>query len=648
MVVRNPSAGETVDPFGVSPYTLDEVWALTRRLSPRADVRVASRAASGEILNEYDRLWPLAESAPTTTWAMLLADDDLRYRYLCFDFDTNSGNARRDAERMAYWLSELNVPHLLCISGPSGGRHIWVRLLEPEDAHAVREVALLAKSLLPSLDPQPLLNPAAGCVRPPYAPHRTSGYSNPVGDHGAISEHSAPDGFLDQLHVLLGDLGAELPAPQTALPHGITVDEDGQLRLRGARRPLSMKMEAVLHGPAGTDTSHTLARVLIACADARWGYRDIAELLPTAPSLEHARTRRIGDRRVARTTQQVTKVLTAAWRYAVAFVASNPRKTAGDDAGYRDRVSTVTAAVQKALARADALPGLWATHNGRVGGTHSQRAVLDALCLYMLQSAQHVVEADVRRLAADTGYGRTTVHTALRALAQDDMTSPWIERVGEPEGPHAQRYRLHPRFSTEELRQDRTQARMRANHDLHPLYRATIREIGTRLELLAHDVFAAPRSLGRTNGLLYKLTPENGVSSTSELTLRSGVSPEMIRRRLSQLSAAGLISREDGGWRRLSPTVRDFVARRLDVDGYLAERRRRYDEERLIWAWWQAEITWMEKKAKHRRGRRPTHFESDRADYAAYPRGPTRRADHAQAARLVKAGFLERGLALAA
>lgn len=38
--------------------------------------------------------------------------------------------------------------------------------------------------------------------------------------------------------------------------------------------------------------------------------------------------------------------------------------------------------------------------------------------LYIAQSAQLTVEADIRRLSADTGYGRTTVHTALRSLAR--------------------------------------------------------------------------------------------------------------------------------------------------------------------------------------------------------------------------------------
>jgi len=632
--------------FGVSPYTREEAWAIARRLSPRSVIRIAARAATGEILNQYDAVADLNGPAATTTWAMLLADDDHRFAYLCFDFDSAAGNAARDADKMSYWLNELNVPHLVCISGPTGGRHIWVRLDEPTDATVVRELAQLTKSLLPSLDTQPLLNPAAGCVRPPYAPHRAHGYSNPQGSLTLIEEHAAPEEFPRQLRELLEDLGAELPVVETTPVRGMVVDEDGHPRLRGVKRPLSMKMDAVLHAAPGPDASYTLAQVLAACADAHWSYRDVAALAATAPALEHVRTRRVGDRRESRKPHQAEKVLAGAWKYAVTFVATNPRTGEGDDAGYRERVATVTETVTRVLAAADARPGLWATGNRRTEGSHAQRTVLDALCLYMLQSARHTVEADVRRLAADTGYGRNTVSVALRALAAGDR--PWVERVGVPEGMHAQKYRLHTRFSTGPSGENRTQARMRAIENPMPSQQALIREIGTRLGLLRHDVFCAPGSLGRMSGLLYKTLPEHRTMTMAELVMSTGMDADRARHRLHDLTTHGLVERAGGGWRRLPPTVRDFIARQLEVNGYLADRRDRYENERLLWAWWQAEITWMEKKAKHRRGRAPLHYDPDRPDYAPFPRGPTKKCDYAQALKLVKAGYLDRGLALAA
>ncbi|WP_018185839.1 DeoR family transcriptional regulator [Microbacterium sp. 77mftsu3.1] len=629
----------------MSPYTRDEAWAIARSLSPRDTIRVAARAASGEVLNDYHRLVPLDGPAPSTTWAMLLAGDDQLFRYLCFDFDTSQGNAARDALRMAYWLDELNIPHLTCISGPSGGRHVWVRLSAPADAAAVRDLADYAHSILPTLDTKPLQNAAAGCVRPPYAPHRESGFSDPQGDLGLISSHEAPADTVKQLTALLIDLGAELPATETELPKGAITDAAGNPKIMGVKRRLSMAMEDTLRGPAGPDASHTLSRVLIAAANARWSYDDIVEAVATgAAGLEHARTRRVGDKRVKRTPASTAKVLRNIWNYAVRFVATHPLNATGDDPEYRERIADVTTVVQQALAAADAVPGLWAARNPRVGGTRSQRAVLDALCLYMLQSSRHIVEADVRRLSADTGYGRTTVSDALRALC-----GTWITRVAEAEGVHAARYALAERFSPGEEGTSRTQARMRAEHKpTLPLQQNLIHEIGTRLELLRHDVFTAPHSLGRTSGLIFQHLPEDGTLSTAELMKETGIDADLLRRRLRRLHASGLIERIRGGWRRYSPGTRDLIAKRLGVDGYLEERRKRYELERAVWAWWQAEVVWMERRFKKRKGAKAIFVGNDRPDFVAYPRGPSKRGDHRRARELVLDGILDRELVLAA
>ena len=79
--------------------------------------------------------------------------------------------------------------------------------------------------------------------------------------------------------------------------------------------------------------------------------------------------------------------------------------------------------------------------------------------------------------------------------------------------------------------------------------------------------------------------------------------------------------------------------------GYLEARRRRYDVDRGVWGWWQAEYTGMMKRNKKRRRRRAPagvalFTQNDRPDYARYPRGPSGRADHREARRLVEAGAL--------
>ncbi|WP_440901474.1 hypothetical protein, partial [Actinosynnema sp.] len=125
-----------------------------------------------------------------------------------FDLDASQGNAPYDAGRLSLWLDELNIDHLVCESGPSGGRHVWIGLADPVDADTVRTVAVLAKQLLPSLDSSPLTNPVTGAVRPPGAPHRRGGASTPLGPLSSLTRTSVPIEAMTTLSDFLVDLGA--------------------------------------------------------------------------------------------------------------------------------------------------------------------------------------------------------------------------------------------------------------------------------------------------------------------------------------------------------------------------------------------------------------------------------------------------------
>lgn len=450
----------------------DQAWALLRALSPRDVVRVASLVdRDGTILNEYDREWSTGNLAPSTPWAMYLSGDLQNYDYLVFDLDASHGNAVRDAGKLSLWLDELRIDHLVAESGPTGGRHIWIRLADPIPAAEIKQLSQLAKQLLPSLDVRPLQNPRTGCVRPPGSPHRYGGASRPLGALAPLTDRSADAESIDALRDFLVDIGAELPVATPAVAHGIN-HTAGSTYVAGDRRELTPATAALLTAPVSfhEDASLRLATVLAGMANAHWQLVDVERHVTSSPAFEHVRTVRQRDRRVPRSASRARDVLERAWRHAVDFVALNPSSSTAaavdDEGGYLGRLSTAVKAVQAVQERANVMPGLWGADRASQAarahrGTYSRRAVLDALCLFMVQAASTTVEADVRRLALHTGYGKTTTAEALRELATPlvggDPESAWIVREGIPERGRGQRYRLSTRFSTENQETDRTQ-----------------------------------------------------------------------------------------------------------------------------------------------------------------------------------------------
>jgi len=632
-------------------------WELTRAISPRDTVRTAVPEADGHYSNEYATAAAIAGPAPTGPWAMYLADP-AGYRFLGFDLDAKRGNAGRDAGRLSLWLDECSIEHVVAASGPSGGRHVWIALDEPAAPTLVRELADLAGSLLPSLDKTPLTNPATGCLRPPGAPHRDGGISAVV--RGRIETLQVAPTTLDeleQLRALLVDAGADVETPLTSIVRGMAIDVDGQPHLIGQRREPSARIRALLAAAPDADTSTTQAAVLVGLARARWRFRDVLELLHTSPALEHSRTRARGAARVPVAADVARRRLSADWRRAVYYVASNP--VAGDtlDEDFQARASAATDAVRALEERADSMPGLWGLDGPsqaarRRRGRYSQRAVLRALSLYLVQAARPIVEVDVRRLAQDTGYGREACRTALLALSTPtvpgDPESAWIVLVDHADGPHGATYRLSARFSTaaEERKWSQVATRPAAPSAGADSRSWWIRKLTTELQSIAQDVFAAPHSLGRTAGRSLHTLASGTVRTAADVAADAGLSVDAARRSLRRLAQHGLAERHPGGWSSRPETPPDAVAIALEVDGYLEARAERYRIERGAWGWWQAEVTWLRRRDKRRR-KRPgattaTLFSASTApDFPRYPRAGNQ-PDHALARALIRAGALER------
>lgn len=610
-------------------------WELTKLLSPRATVRVAAVDASGDVLNLYSTTACTSSDVPAVPWAIYLAGRDRRFRLLGFDLDAGGAGSEQciaDAELLCGLLGEAGIGHVVCVSGPSGGRHVWVAITSGVSSSTVASLAVDLKALLPSLDHGLLMNPVTGCLRPPGAPHRDGGQSEVVAGElddlvASTVTEAQIDSFAETVRLLAavgGNSGTQTPAEKGIAP----VDVDGHPRLPVTRRelPAFARTALVTPVPVKVDASRALWRVLIGAAWAGWSWPEVTELLPE-PGLEHARTIRKQNTRVPRPVTgraSPLEVLAADWRRAVAHVASRPAFVV--DGGRVTPAAGVAAQIVEAVrGRADAQPGRW-----QQGSGPAQRRVLDVLCLLVLQAASSAVEADIRRVAVMAGVGRETARTALLQLSADG----WLERVREAEGPKGAVWSIDPKNVVHiGLEDDRSQPNVTPPPAPPSLYRYLVDLLTGLVDSFAHDVFTA-QGLGFHAGNVFAQISDDG------FVPRSAAEQAACERLLDDL----LVLRVPGGFIRQNPAGLDLVAHRLGVAGVLEARAALYSAEREAWAWWCAELDWMRAPRRTDARKRPQPgrdgitplFAVEQRVWPAYPRRADGRADFRVARELLE------------
>ena len=597
-----------------APSDPDYAWSLAQALSPHPRVRVANVDDDGAITNLYRSTVPKSgpSPAPGRPYALHLADEAGRYRLLGFDLDASKGPVAADLDRLRALLTRAGLAHVVCASGPGGGRHVWVALAQPVPAAVVAGIARGLAAMLPSLDTAPLLNPRTGALRPPLAPHRLGSRSEVL--DGRLGYLLRPVATPAQVLNFAGLVGAHTtapPRPVDALATGR--DADGHRHLPGARRALSARTHAALHDvlPATADASAVLATALCGAVRARWHLADVLALLPTAAGLDHARSERAGTGpRRRRRPEEQTAILTRQWNRAVDVVCANPRSgtdTASTDPTFVPRCAVVVAAVASVQGRADAAPGRWA----RSGGP-ADRRVLDVACELMLAAVTTDIELDTRRLALLSGIGRDTARVALHRLACDGWLTPSTPATGvhgahwalpDPVVPDVQR--TQNELSTTETSIGRSQGTPSPLKDLSQARIAWRSHLGHRISAVLHDALTA-KGLGHHTARVYQLLTTTPVEVLN-LATRTGYSPPRLRRFLDHLADHRLAKVDrTGRWRILGRShtsgIRlDRVARTLGVVGLLTERAGRYRTERQAWAWWIDELDWRRLTAAQKR-----------------------------------------------
>ncbi|WP_343834263.1 hypothetical protein [Glutamicibacter creatinolyticus] len=662
-------------------------WALTRSISPRPTVRVARRDAYGQVVNEYDTTHRVLGHVPTSPWAVYLADTDGLFHLIGIDLDAKNEQqaelAAAEALSLSRHMDAVGIEHVVCESGQSGGRHLWVALAEPMARADVLALRHAIKQVATRLDHSNLTNPATGCLRPPGAPHRDGSSSIPL--KGDLNVLLTPTTQPVQVREFTARL--ELVASPSVTTHSnqpvnsavtvdevnrrrkararsqgqgktvgsmschpdLPVDEQGMPYLPGVKRtklPVGSQQALERKLSAEEDASAVFWTIVLGAARASWRYTDLLHLVDRAPGLEHARTKRAKAHghtlpgRIPRSAASQKYLLEWTWLKATTQVFTQGAIT-GADPEFEHRQERIHALVSSTQQRATASVGRWDPHHYKSGPT--DRRVLDALCLWTLQAVQPAIEADIRRLALTCGIGRETARQALLRLEAHE----WIKRTKTAEGIHGAWWSIDPQNSfhrTSPFTRPQGGEAAAMGFDLFS-FSELAGQLEERLTLSAHDCFT-PGALSHYLGNVFSHLSQKPGSTIEELSQDLGSTKPWVAAALDRLHDHGLCASNGANWVATPPDSRDQVARLYATSGVLATRETLYRIERELWDWWQQELTWMtsprDKKTLRAIPGQLHLIESTEQIQrrTKYPRGASGLADHRQAKAFVEQKIL--------
>jgi hypothetical protein len=624
-----------------------DAWSLTRRLSPRGTVRTMRRDAYGRLdENAYPMAFLISPVAPSTPWAVYLTDDTGTFRLLCFDFDGKDSHgvdadlmeqAADDCDALSAVLDAHHVAHLVCQSSGTGGRHLWIALAEGAPAELVARLAIAARANFRTLDHGMLCNPRTGAARPPLSPHRDGSFSGVL--RGRVEE------LLDAT-VTVAAVESVTTALQASRPPR-SVDAAPPVAATTAHRAHRQLSAAgaghMATAGGGANPSWTAFMCLLSAAHAGWSLTDVEHAARTAPGMEHFRTKNTGrGHRRPRSRDEAAERLTRQWQKALQYAALHAVLPSEREPGDLVELESLVGSVSALLERFRVSPGRW----GRSERATSEKTILTALAYLTLHTGKRTVAASIRDLALLAGLGRTTAASALRTLREDG----YVQLAVRADGSNASEWRLSEHFSTGSLQGPATST----NNPRPPGPIFTERTmLLTMLEVdltdTRHDLFTRA-GLGHLAGKTYALLRREGTLALDAAATLLGVTTRTAATALSRLRTHRLIIKHTTGWTRAKRDLRTAAARILGVDGALADRAHRYDVEREVWAWWQAELTHRSSSPRQRPRRRhvssrPLFEDTTPGEriWPLYPRDAAGRGDHREALHWGRTGMLAPG-----
>lgn len=168
-----PESGVTgVPDAGCSAHA--QAWAALAPLIAGAPVmRFATRAGKYPRPRSAPPL--ITRALPERPAAVMVHGPDGTVSTLCLDLDTSKALqpvVDADSTAISALLTSCGL-RFVADHSPSGGRHIYVPLLDRLAAEDARELVEALATRFPSVDPGPHQNVTEGCIRPPGSWHKT-------------------------------------------------------------------------------------------------------------------------------------------------------------------------------------------------------------------------------------------------------------------------------------------------------------------------------------------------------------------------------------------------------------------------------------------------------------------------------------------
>lgn len=532
-----------------SPDRLDTAPVGLRAVPVDAElIRRAARAIN-PYNSEVRLIEPDNSSIGTVPWsddlalrpfAVRLAHRN-RFVTIGLDFDAKVDGVDRvafEAQAAAMIFHNAGMTPVTCISGPTGGRHVFVTIggrgIAPGDAR--RLVQGLGSLGWRTLDPSPMTNPAEGALRPPFAQHRLSGRSEAVG---------------------LADEAAVAALKERADPDDVLAVIDAVARLVHQRRRLSKGRDQRrgVHGltdgyPSGSEAAAALAtRVVNEFGDDFAEFEKALGQVPRASQLgEHLAERGRDATYLSRTFSNAVK-----------FVSEHPAR----GGLHTDRM--VLDDWPKGLASVDL--------------NDSQLAAAKALLGAARTYERTLIGMSARELALLTGTSAATAARALAALLDRGL----LEIAGEAPGA-ARRYRLRHPEDWEVLAGETVSPSLTGG-----VGSLTVSIAGTPFDRLASDdnsLIWSRIGLGKASNHVYRAlvaaARDGGEARRAAIAEQAQLSGSQVDAMLARLGEHGLAQKIGRGrWLPLAPPIISVVES-LGIADATAERAERFNRDAVL------------------------------------------------------------------